>query len=120
VSLDRAQVRSLASAKAKGKRPWFFDNAEAERVLNIAMALTQELAVTRERLHALERVLERKGLLAKSELDALTFTAAESAERAESQQDYLARVLRVMTQHSAAQGEAPEAAASIEELAQKI
>ena len=50
---------ALAGAKPKGKRPYFFDDPAVERVLAITMAVVQELAVTRERLDTIERLLEK-------------------------------------------------------------
>ena len=64
--LSTEEKRVLASRKSKGKRPWFYESKEAERVLNVALALAQELAVTRERMDTLERLLEAKGVLARA------------------------------------------------------
>ena len=47
----------LAGAKAKGKRPWFLDEPDIERVMNITLALMQEVSVLRERLDTVERLL---------------------------------------------------------------
>ncbi len=95
------------AAKAKGKRPWFFDDPDVERVLNISMALAMELAVTRQRLDAVERLLAEKGLLTQDEIE--SFRPAPEAETARQQwnRDYIARVLRVLIQ--SAQGRAAEA-----------
>ena len=51
----------LASNKSKGKRPYFFADPAVERVLNITMAVAGELAVVKERMDSLERILEQKG-----------------------------------------------------------
>jgi hypothetical protein len=125
-------VNTRANAKAKGKRPWFFENRDAEKVLNITMALAQELAVTRERLDTLEQLLQAKGVLSTSEFDRYVPNKALSEQRSASQQAYLARVLRVISQeiaaipeaiHEASAADAPEASSdlsgdvSIEELA---
>ncbi len=118
--LSLEEKRALAAKKSKGKRPWFYDSAEAERVLNVAMALAQELAVTRERIDTLERLLEAKGVLARSEFDHYLPNSAISAERSQTQEDYLARVFRIMTQSAESAGEGAaghEGAASIDELA---
>jgi len=42
---------SQAGNKAKGKRPWFFEDREAERVMNIVMALAQEVSVMQRHPH---------------------------------------------------------------------
>ncbi len=95
------------AAKAKGKRPWFFKDPDVERVLNITMALAMELAVTRQRLDAVERLLENKGLLDQAEIEKFAPDPAAETQRQQWNRDYLARVLRVMIQ--SAQGQSAEA-----------
>ncbi len=43
--MTQLDVNALANAKAKGKRPYFFDDPAVERVLAITMAVAGELAV---------------------------------------------------------------------------
>lgn len=88
----------LAGAKPKGKRPYFFDDPAVERVLAIVMALTQELAVTRERLDTIERLLEKNNALSRAELDAYAPDPTAATERAEWSRAYIARVLRIVQQ----------------------
>ncbi len=90
-----------AGRKPAGKRPYFLD-PEVERVLAIAMAAVQELAVARERIDTLERLLEAKGLVARSEIETFTPTPAQAAERGLWTQEYLARVLRIVQQEGEA------------------
>jgi hypothetical protein len=87
--------------KPAGKRPYFLD-AEVERVLAITMAVVQELAVARERIDTLERLLEAKGLLAPGEVEGFAPTADQAAERGLWTQEYLARVLRILQQEGEA------------------
>lgn len=89
---------ALAGAKAKGKRPWFFADSDVERVMSIAMSIAMEHAVTRQRLDALERVLETKGLMTRAELDAFAPTPAHEDERTRWMKGYIARVLRILQQ----------------------
>jgi hypothetical protein len=70
--------------------------------LAIAMAAVQELAVARERIDTLERLLEAKGLVARSEIETFTPTPAQAAERGLWTQEYLARVLRIVQQEGEA------------------
>lgn len=51
---------------AKGRRPFFFENAAIDKLLAMIMALTGEVAVLRERLDTHER-LAKKGKVATSE-----------------------------------------------------
>lgn len=94
-----AEALARASAKPAGKRPYFLD-PEVERVLAITMAVLQELAVARQRIDTLERLLERAGLLDRAEIDAFQPTADEAAERGLWTQEYLARVLRIVQQEA--------------------
>ncbi|MFZ4120832.1 MAG: hypothetical protein ACOYKM_04140 [Caulobacterales bacterium] len=89
---------ALAGAKAKGKRPAFLENADTERLLNITLVLIQEVAVMRERIDTLERLLEQKDVLARTDIEAFSPTKAEAAQRGLWMQEYLARVFRVIQQ----------------------
>jgi hypothetical protein len=88
----------LTGAKPAGKRPYFFDDPAVERVLAITMAVAQELAVTRERLDTVERLLERGGKLSRADIDTYMPTPEEATARAEWQRMYIARVLRIVQQ----------------------
>lgn len=99
MSLDLALA--LSSAKPAGKRPYFMD-PEVERVLNILMATVQELAVTRERLDTVERLLEAKGVVARAEIERFEPTKDQAAERGLWMQEYLTRVLRIVQQEAEA------------------
>jgi len=95
------------AAKAKGKRPWFYNDPDVERVFNIAMALAMELAVTRQRLDALERLLEERGVISQDDVEHFRPEPEAETERQQWNRDYLARVLRVLIQ--TAQGRSAEA-----------
>ncbi len=90
---------SIAGNKPKGKRPYFFDDPAVERVLNITMAVSMELAVTRERVDTLERLLEEKGILTREEIT--NYTPASKVIESERQQwhsEYISRILRIIQQ----------------------
>jgi len=86
-----------AGRKPAGKRPYFLE-PDVERVLAITMAAVQELAVARERIDTLERLLESKGILTRGDIESFTPNADEAAERGLWTQEYLARVLRIVQQ----------------------
>lgn len=90
-----------AGAKPAGKRPFFLD-AEIESVLAISMAIAQELAVTRQRADTLERLLEAKGVLTRDEIECFRPNADAAVERALANQEYIARVLRIVQQRNEA------------------
>src|SRR5947209_4411894 len=91
-------VLALANAKAKGKRPYFFDDPAVERVLSITMAVAGELAVTRERLDTVERLLETGVPVTKANIDAYRPDDNAARERQEWQAEYINRILRIVHQ----------------------
>lgn len=99
MSIDLALA--LSSAKPAGKRPFFMDPS-VERVMNILMATVQELAVTRERLDTVERLLEAKGIMARSEIETFEPSIDQAAERGLWMQEYLTRILRTIQQEAEA------------------
>ena len=96
-----AEALKEAGAKPAGKRPYFLD-PEVERVLAITMAVAQELAVSRQRVDTLERLLEAKGILAGGEIDNFQPDPQSTVERAMWTQEYIARILRIVQQENEA------------------
>jgi len=88
----------LAGAKPKGKRPYFLKDPDVERVLAVTMAIAQELAVMRERLDTVERLLEEKGSVTQADIDNYTPPKPAAEERGAWTQEYLARILRIYQQ----------------------
>lgn len=97
-----------AGRKARGKRPQFFNNPESERLMGILMATVEELAVTRERLDTVERLLEASGYLDREAIDRFHPDANQARERGLAHQEYIARVLRILQQEREALEEARE------------
>lgn len=93
---------ALAGSRARGRRPYFFKDPDVERVLSIAMAIAMENAVTHQRLDALERLIEQKGLLSRAELDQFRPDREAEAQRTRWMQEYIARVLRIVQQETEA------------------
>ena len=89
---------ALAGAKPRGKRPFFLDDSDVERVMAITMAVAQELAVMRERLDTVERLLESKGVISQTDIEAFTPTKDQADRRGAWTQEYLARILRIYQQ----------------------
>lgn len=88
---------ALAGAKPKGKRPFFLKDPDVERVMAITMAVAQELAVMRERLDTVERLLEAKGIT-QDDIEKFTPTKEQAEQRGAWTQEYLARILRIYQQ----------------------
>ena len=104
-----ADALSEAGAKPAGKRPYFLE-PQVERVLAITMAIAQELAVAHQRNDTLERLLKAKGILAQDEIETFAPDPQAAAERASWNQEYIARILRIVQQEN-------EAAAAINDVA---
>jgi hypothetical protein len=109
---------ALSGAKAKGKRPFFFADPDTEKVMNITLALMQEMAVMRERLDTVERLLERDGQVTRAAIEAYEPSKDEAAERGLWTQEFIARCLRILQQEQEASEKSAEA--SSEEVAQEF
>jgi hypothetical protein len=96
--MDAFDPLAYAGAKAKGKRPWFLESQDTERLLTIVMALAQETAVMRERLDTVERVLAAKGALTLADIEGFAPNKAEAEARGRMIQEFLARILRILQQ----------------------
>jgi hypothetical protein len=92
---DRARDPALAPL---GERPQYFEDPAADQLMSMVLALGTELAVTRERLDTVERLLEQRDLLARAEIDRYRPDATAKSERAGLHQALLRRFLRPITQ----------------------
>jgi hypothetical protein len=99
--MSLALALEKSGQKPAGKRPYFLD-PQVERVLAITMAVVQELAVARERIDTLERLLVERGVLSPGAVEAFVPDAAQAAERGQWSQEYIARVLRIVQQEGEA------------------
>ena len=81
---------------AKGKRPVYLENPQIDKLLAIVMALTGEVSVLHERLDTIERLLEIKGILSITEIEAYEPDTKVTKEREQWRAEYIARVLRVV------------------------
>jgi hypothetical protein len=91
-------VIRLANAAPSGKRPHFFADADVDRLLAIVWAMAAELAVTRERLDTLERLLAARDVVARADIEGYRPDAVAATERGQMQLEYVARLLRVLQQ----------------------
>lgn len=81
---------------AKGKRPAYFRDPAVDKLHAIVMTLVAELSVTRDRLDALERLLEQRGHLAQADLDDFKPDEAGEVARRSRREAYIQRVMRVV------------------------
>ena len=97
-----------ANRRAKGKRPFFLDDPAVERVLSITMGVATELAVARERIDTLERLLVQRGVLQPGDIEQYVPDADAAAARDAWGREYIARILRIVEQDAQAMNEAAE------------
>ncbi len=93
-------ILSLSNAASSGKRPHFFDNPDVDRLLAIVLAMAGELAVTRERLDTVERLLETRRVLERELIENYRPDATAARERGAWQLEYIARLLRILQQEA--------------------
>lgn len=108
---------------SRGKRPQFFDDPAVDELLGIVLGLTQEVSVLRDRVDAVERLLDAKGTVTRAELEAYQPDAAAAAERAKVRADYVQRVFRVVRREAGTYttGESEQYTAGVErELAAAV
>jgi len=89
---------ALAGQRARGKRPYYFEQPDIDRVLAITMAVAGELAVARERIDTLERLLAQRGVLAREEIEHFAPNTEAAVERGNWHREYIARILRFVQQ----------------------
>ena len=87
---------SRLKRKAKGERPYFFEDPAVDKVVSMVMGLAGEVAVMHDRQDTLERLLESKGLIKHGEIDAYIAPRKVMAERAAWRETFLGEVLRIV------------------------
>jgi hypothetical protein len=88
----------LSGAKARGKRPAFFDDPAIDRLLSIVMALAAEVSVARERMDTIERLLDQKGVISRTDIEAYAPDRDAGYERGLATRAFVARILRGVQQ----------------------
>jgi hypothetical protein len=81
---------------ARGKRPQFFEDPALDLMMSVVLELTQELSVLYDRVDALQRLMDARGVLPGTELENWKPDAAAEAQRAQRRAAYLERVFRVL------------------------
>lgn len=115
---DAVDWIARAGAKAKGKRPAYFDDPAIDRLLSIVMALAGEVSVLRERLDTVERLLEAQGAIARADIESYVPDRRAGEERGILTRDFIARIMRAVQQDMEALAELDQP--SVEELSQQL
>lgn len=88
------QIKRIRTAK--GRRPYFFDDPNIDKLLAMIMALTGEVSVIRERLDTHERLAEKKKFPTSDNIESYKPTEAVEQWRVQWRADYIARILRIV------------------------
>jgi hypothetical protein len=114
---DAVDYIARAGTKAKGKRPRYFDDPAIDRTLSIVMAIAGEVAVLRERLDTVERLLDAKGTVSRADIESYAPDRKAGAERGLLHKEFIARILRGVQQDMEAMA---EKGPSVEELSREL
>lgn len=85
---------SRSGARAKGRRPEYFNDPAVDRLYSLTLALAAELSATRERLDTVERLLEGAKVITRDAVETFAPDSEAANERGESTKAYIARIMR--------------------------
>lgn len=104
--MSAADPLLLANAKARGKRPDYLGTPESERLLSMLLALASDVAVLRERLDTVERLLDDRGVISRADIEAYRPSRQAAYERGVLHRELVNRLLRGVQQDMEALAEA--------------
>jgi len=109
-----------AGRKAKGKRPYFLQDEQTEQLLSVVLAIAGELAVVRERLDTVERLLDKNGVLRREDIESFRPDAEQAQQRQLWHQEYIARILRILQQEREAISETARGEIALEAVVKEF
>lgn len=80
---------------SKGRRPHFFDDPAVDQIMTFFFELMTEVAVIRERLDSIERLLDAEGSVTRAAIEAYRAPPEVEAERVAWRNAYFQRVMRM-------------------------
>lgn len=93
-----AQVKSGPQVRLprvpRGKKPQYFSDPAIDKLLWMTITLMEELSVTRDRLDAVEQVLEGRKVLKVAEIEGYVPRGVAAERRQQRRAQYVDRVLR--------------------------
>lgn len=101
---DRRNVK--LPVHSKGKRASFYRAEGTDQLFSIVMMLTQELSVAYDRIETLERVLDKKGILPRREVESHRPGPEEETERTARRDAFIGRIFQII--HEEAESYAAE------------
>lgn len=85
---------TLSGKRAKGKRPEYFEDPALDRLYSTVFAMAAEISTLRDRQDTLERLLDEKGTVSRSDIEAYEPDREAADERGLSTRAYIARIMR--------------------------
>jgi hypothetical protein len=82
--------------KAKGERPYFFDDPAVDKLLSMLMGLAGEVSVMRDRLDTIERLANDKNLFTIDDIEKYHPDDAVLKQRAERREAFLGEITRII------------------------
>jgi len=82
--------------RAKGRRPFFLEDPDNDKLLAMIAALAGEVSILHRRLIAHERVAEKKGLFSGDDIEAHEATQQEQEALSRWRSEFLGRVFRIL------------------------
>ena len=83
--------------RAKGERPYFFDDPAVDKLLAMLMGLAGEVSVMRDRIDTIERVATEKKLFSVQDIEAYEASDDVLKERAERREIFLGEITRIIS-----------------------
>lgn len=82
--------------KAKGERPYFFEDPAVDKLLAMLMALAGEVSVMRDRLDTIERLAQERGLFTPQDIEAYKPPDEVLAARTARREEFLNEITRII------------------------
>ena len=106
--MSKAPTEVSLPRTTRGKRPVFFDDPAIDQMMTFLIELTTEVAVLRERLDTVERLLDAGVPVTREAIEAYQPQAAVDAERNAWRDAYLKRVFRMNPSANTQAGDPPQ------------
>ena len=87
--------------RAKGKRATFYKDPAVDQLFAIVTMLTQELSVAFDRIETVERMLDKKAVISRVDIEAYKPGEQEEGERTQRRDEYIGRVFNILHQEAA-------------------
>ena len=88
--------------RSKGKRATFYKDPAVDQLFAIITMLTQELSVAFDRIETVERLLDKNGVIKRSDIEKYKPDATEEDERTRRRDEYIGRVFNILHQEAEA------------------